>query len=96
VWKWLRQDSKAFYAAGFDALVKRLDKCIDVGGGMSRNKCTFQVRISPFVTYLLTLPHIKKQIRIYASDQRKTLFWNMEQGTYPHFGTARLNGLLSI
>jgi hypothetical protein len=31
--KWLRQQSKDFYAAGFDALVKRWDKCIKVGGG---------------------------------------------------------------
>jgi hypothetical protein len=31
--KWLRQQSKDFYAAGFDALVKRWDKCINVGGG---------------------------------------------------------------
>jgi hypothetical protein len=30
---WLRQQSKDFYAAGFDALVKRWDKCIIVGGG---------------------------------------------------------------
>jgi hypothetical protein len=30
--KWLRQQSKDFYAAGFDALVKRWDKCINVGG----------------------------------------------------------------
>jgi hypothetical protein len=30
---WLRQQSKAFYAAEFEALVKRLDKCINVGGG---------------------------------------------------------------
>jgi hypothetical protein len=28
-----RQQSKHFYAAGFDALVKRWDKCISVGGG---------------------------------------------------------------
>jgi hypothetical protein len=33
VWKWLRQQSKDLYAAGFDALVKRWDKCINVGGG---------------------------------------------------------------
>jgi hypothetical protein len=45
-----------FYAAGFDALVS------DGVEDMSRNKCFFQVRISPcftfypFVTYLLTLP----------------------------------------
>jgi hypothetical protein len=31
--KWLRQHSKDFYATGFDALVKRRDKCINVGGG---------------------------------------------------------------
>jgi hypothetical protein len=31
VWKWLRQQSKNFYAAGFEALVKRWDKCINVG-----------------------------------------------------------------
>jgi hypothetical protein len=31
--KWLRQQSKHFYASGFDALVKRWDKCINVGGG---------------------------------------------------------------
>jgi hypothetical protein len=31
--KWLRQKSKDFYAAGFDALAKRWDKCINVGGG---------------------------------------------------------------
>jgi hypothetical protein len=31
--KWLRQQSIDFYAAGFEALVKRWDKCINVGGG---------------------------------------------------------------
>jgi hypothetical protein len=31
--KWLRKQSKNFYAAGFDALVKRWDKCVSVGGG---------------------------------------------------------------
>jgi hypothetical protein len=31
--KWLRQQSKGFYAAGFDAPVKRWDKCINVGVG---------------------------------------------------------------
>jgi thiamine kinase-like enzyme len=28
--KWLKQQSKDFYAAGFDALVKQWDKCITV------------------------------------------------------------------
>jgi hypothetical protein len=32
VQKWLKQQSKDFYAACFDALVKRWDKCISVGG----------------------------------------------------------------
>jgi hypothetical protein len=31
--KWLRQQSKDFCTAGFDALVKQRDKCISVGGG---------------------------------------------------------------
>jgi histone-lysine N-methyltransferase SETMAR len=31
--KWLRQQSKYFCAASFDVLVKRWDKCINVGGG---------------------------------------------------------------
>jgi hypothetical protein len=31
--KWVRQQSKDFYAAGFDVVVKRWDKCINVGGG---------------------------------------------------------------
>jgi hypothetical protein len=31
--KWLNQESKDFYAAGFDAPVKGWDKCISVGGG---------------------------------------------------------------
>jgi head-tail adaptor len=40
--KWLRQQSKDFYAAGFDAMVKRWDICINVSGeDMSRNKCFF-------------------------------------------------------
>jgi hypothetical protein len=33
VQKWLRQQSKRFYAAAFDAMVKRWDKYINVGGG---------------------------------------------------------------
>jgi hypothetical protein len=31
--KWMRYQSKDIYAVGFDALVKRWGKCIDVGGG---------------------------------------------------------------
>jgi hypothetical protein len=32
VQKWLRQQLKDFYAAGFDALVKRWDTCLSVRG----------------------------------------------------------------
>jgi hypothetical protein len=35
--KWLRQQSKDSYAAGFDALKKRRDNCISVGGGYVEN-----------------------------------------------------------
>jgi hypothetical protein len=56
----LRQQPKYFYAARFDALVKRWDKCISVVEDIARNKSFFRVRIShvlyPFVTYLLTFP----------------------------------------
>jgi hypothetical protein len=31
--KWLTQQSKDFYATGFDALTERWDKCINVRGG---------------------------------------------------------------
>jgi hypothetical protein len=44
--KWLRQQSKAFYAEGYSALVNRWGKCINVGGGYC---FFFQVR----VTYVL-------------------------------------------
>jgi hypothetical protein len=58
---------KYFYAAGFDTLVKRWDKFINVGGGyvdkymfFSRFECHMFYVLYPFVTYLLTLPHIYK------------------------------------
>jgi hypothetical protein len=39
--EWLRQQSKDFYAAGFDAIVKRWDKCINVGVGYVENMTCF-------------------------------------------------------
>jgi hypothetical protein len=33
VWKWLRQHSDSYFAAGFVTLIQRWDKCISVGGG---------------------------------------------------------------
>jgi hypothetical protein len=62
--KWLRQQSKDFYAAGFDALVKRWDKLSMLVEVMSRNICFSFYRLEyhmfyvlyPIMTYLLTLP----------------------------------------
>jgi hypothetical protein len=42
--KWLRQLSKGFYAAGFDILVKRWDKCINVGDYVEK-RIFFQLQI---------------------------------------------------
>jgi hypothetical protein len=63
VCKWLRQQSKHFYAAGFHALVNIWDKCISVGGGyVEKYFFRFEYRVFyvlyPFVTYLLTLSRI--------------------------------------
>jgi hypothetical protein len=63
VWKWLRQQSEDFYAAGFDALVKQWDKCINDCGGYVKIQMFFSIFeyymlyvLDPFVTYLLTPP----------------------------------------
>jgi hypothetical protein len=63
--KLLRQQPKDFYAAGFNALVRRWDKCINVGGGYVEKFFFLQVRIShcvlyPFVACLLTVPRITR------------------------------------
>jgi hypothetical protein len=52
VQKWLRQQSKDFSVAGFDALVKRWNKCINVDGVMLRNKCFLQVLISHVLRFI--------------------------------------------
>jgi hypothetical protein len=66
--KWLRQ-SEDFYAAGFDAQVKRLDRCIMLMEDMSRNNffspgsnitVCFYV-LYPFVAYLLSVPPVRYQ-----------------------------------
>jgi hypothetical protein len=51
VQKWLKQQSKNFYAAGFDALVKRWEKCINVGEGYVE-KSFLQVRISHVLRFI--------------------------------------------
>jgi hypothetical protein len=50
--KWLRQQSKINYVAGFDALVKRWDKLVE---DMSRDKCFSQVRISYVLRFYIHL-----------------------------------------
>jgi hypothetical protein len=50
--KWLRQQPKYVYDAGFDGLVKRWDKCINVGGGyVEKYFFLFQVRISHILRF---------------------------------------------
>jgi hypothetical protein len=50
--KWLRQQSKDFYVAGFEALVKRWDKCISVGGGYAEEYVFPQDRISHVLRFI--------------------------------------------
>jgi hypothetical protein len=58
----VQYSQKYFYAAGLHALVKRWNKCINVGGGYVKKYMFFRVRIShvlyPFMTYLLIIPLI--------------------------------------
>jgi hypothetical protein len=65
VQKWLRQQSKDLYAAGFDALLKRRDKCVNVRAGyiekyMLHSRVEYHIfYVSyPYVTYLLTVLRI--------------------------------------
>jgi hypothetical protein len=58
-----REQSKNFNIAGFDTLVKRWDKCINVGEGICREiNVSFRFEYNmfyvlyPFVAYLLNLP----------------------------------------
>jgi hypothetical protein len=50
--KWRRQQSKDFCTADFDALVKRWDKCISVGGGYVEKYMFFQVRKSHVLRFI--------------------------------------------
>jgi hypothetical protein len=44
---------KNFYAVGFDALAKRWDKCIDVGGGYVEKETLFlHLNITCFMFYI--------------------------------------------
>jgi hypothetical protein len=50
--KWSRQQSKDFYAAGFDALVKRWDKCVSVGVGYVKKQMFFHVWIPHVLCFI--------------------------------------------
>jgi hypothetical protein len=53
--KWLRQQSKDFYAAGSDAPVKRWDKDMNAGAGyIEKYIYIFQFRISKFLIFIST------------------------------------------
>jgi hypothetical protein len=63
VQKWLREQSNDFYAAGFDVLLKRWDKCINFGGGyvekymfVSRFEYHMFYVLYPFVTHFTGFP----------------------------------------
>jgi hypothetical protein len=59
--KWLRQQSKDLYAAGFDSLVERWDTCINVGGGYIDHspppsfECHISYVLYRFLIYILIL-----------------------------------------
>jgi hypothetical protein len=50
--EWLRRQSKDFYIAGFNALVKPWDKCINVAGRYVEKRFLFQVRISHILRFI--------------------------------------------
>jgi hypothetical protein len=51
--KWMRQQSKDFYAVACDALVRRWDKCINVGGGYIEKYTFFRgLNITCFTFYI--------------------------------------------
>jgi hypothetical protein len=68
VQEWLRQQSRDLYAAGFDTLVKRWEKCINVGGNMSRNECfpRFEYHMS-YVTYPWPIYRLSNVFNLYGS-----------------------------
>jgi hypothetical protein len=86
--KWLRQQSEYFCAAGFDALVKRRDKFVSVGGGYIK-KCMFfpEVRISHVLRFIFicdlftdstTLPVAHQLLRseiLMAAVMKIPVFW---------------------
>ncbi|GBM69100.1 hypothetical protein AVEN_178178-1 [Araneus ventricosus] len=68
---WMRQQPKEFYAAGIGALIKRWEKCINIGGDYVEKQNCFQAIIMinyfflTFVTYLMTYPRTIKNNAVY-------------------------------
>jgi hypothetical protein len=88
--KWLRQQSKDLYAAGFDALVKRWDKCFNAGGGYVE-KFVFFFRFEyhmfyalyPFVTSLLTLSRTFLKMEAVCSSEAAGIILLVKTASYP-------------
>jgi hypothetical protein len=77
--KWLRQQWKCLYAAGFDAPVKRWDKCISVGGGYVEKRMfsfpasnftcfTFYINFWPIYWLSLVCTQLRKPFSFFDPD----------------------------
>jgi histone-lysine N-methyltransferase SETMAR len=82
MWKWLRQQSKNFYAMGFNTLAKRWDKRINVGRGyvekcFSRFEYHMFYVLYPFVTYLLTL--LRKYVFFFSAIRRAMFLFQVHK-----------------
>jgi hypothetical protein len=53
--KWQRQQSKDFYAVGFDTLVKRWDKCVNIAGGYIEKYMFFPGSNTTYFTFYIHL-----------------------------------------
>jgi hypothetical protein len=53
--KWLRQQSKEFYASGSDALVKGWERCINIGRGYVEKYMFFPVLNIIYFTFYIHL-----------------------------------------
>jgi hypothetical protein len=80
--KCLRQQLRRFYGAGFDALVKRWDKCINVDGGYVEKYNFVQIRISHILRFISScvprnICHTQQGIQYTYC----LVFWTSQAGT---------------
>jgi hypothetical protein len=83
--KWLRQQSKKFCAAGFDALVKQWDKCINVGGGYVKKYMAFpcsNIHILRFI-FICDLFTDSPSYQFYLIDKKMKLRYTCRPKTFP-------------